>query len=116
MLNLSASTNSLQARRERHAYSMKVCLAVIVFFAVALGLLQWSLASGPQYVVDGYPRQFVLLETTLSLIVAAYALLHLAVSGVAWALTVIRMRRTPGGKNRRPATRRNAARRMVTIG
>jgi hypothetical protein len=114
MLNSSTQTDSLQTRRERHVYSMKVCVALIVFFAVAACLLQWSLASGPQYVADGTPRQFALLETAASLAAATSALLRLAASGLVWSATVLQMRREAAGKNCPRSGR--AARAVVTIG
>lgn len=92
MLPPSAAPSSLEARRDRHLYSMKVCAALVVFFTLAALMLQWTLASGPQYVVAGTPRQFAMIEAGVAVAVAAYASLHLLMSSLAWTLIVLRLR------------------------
>lgn len=93
MLPPSATPSSLEARRDRHLYSMKVCAALVVFFTIAACMLQWTLTSGPQYAVAGAPRQFAMIEAGVAVAVAAYASLHLLMSSLAWTLIALRMRR-----------------------
>lgn len=91
MRNPDLHYDTLSVNRDRHAYNMRAAAALATFFALAWGLLQWSLASGP-HVAEGMARDFTLIEATVSLIVVGCALAHGAISGIAWLFASLRLR------------------------
>lgn len=77
---------ALDAARARRAASMKIALAVALFFSLAWALLQWSLVSGEQFAEAGLARRFAEIEAAVCAAAALAALAHFAVNLVIAAL------------------------------
>lgn len=92
---ISESLPALQAIRSRRACSMKISLAIALFFSLAWCLLQWSLVSGAMFEAAGVARDFAVIEARVCAAAAIAALLHLAGSAVAWAAAGLPSRRLP---------------------
>lgn len=90
-----------QAAATRRVYAMKIALAIALFFALALCVLQWSLMTGEQFAEHGVARNFVLIEAGVCAAAAVAAMLHLLFNAVIWAASRLA---------RRSTTRRIAAR------
>lgn len=76
----------------RRGASMKISLAVALFFSLAWSLLQWSLLAGEQFAEAGLARDFAQVEAIFCAAAAVAALLHLAFNAGAMALTLLRQR------------------------
>ncbi len=113
MYNRIKLNESLNTKRIRYAFSIKASAAVMFFFAAAWSLLQWTLASGPQYLEGGLPRNFVVIESALCLAAAACALAYLVASSVAWGITVFRLHEGRGAKARRRLALKKTSRRLA---
>jgi hypothetical protein len=103
MFNNTANARSLADQRVRYAVSTKIGAALMLFFSAAWCLLQWSLATEQRFMVEGLTRQFLLLEATVCAVIAVGAFMYLAVSGMGWVITIVRMRRPTSAAARRPA-------------
>lgn len=101
MFSLTGKDRALEEMRIRHGISMRIALAVTLFFSAAWCLLQWTLATEPRFMVEGLTRAFVVFEATACAVIAAFAFLHMAASGFGWAATVVRMRRLHAAAPRR---------------
>lgn len=101
MFNLTGKDRALEEMRIRHGISMRIALAVALFFSAAWCLLQWTLVTEPRFMVEGLTRAFVLVEATACAVIAAMAFVHMAASAFGWAGTVIRMRRLHAAAPRR---------------
>lgn len=97
----SHQLNTSDNAHVRRAASMKISLAVALFFSLAWSLLQWSLLAGEQFAEPGIAREFAQVEAAVCGIIALAALLHLAVTATVHALAMLRGRRGSA----RPAVR-----------
>lgn len=84
MFNEQQQQLSPQERQIRYALSMRIATVVVVFFLGAWCLLQWTLQSEQQYLLEGLRRQFVQVEALACAVIAACALLHLLASAACW--------------------------------
>jgi hypothetical protein len=109
MFNKSRQEMSLQDKRIRYALSIRITTIIVVFFSASWCLLQWSLATEQQYMVDGLTRQFVQLEAIASVVIAVCAFLQLVVNGLGWLATVIKMRRLLASTNAHRSTLQGAS-------
>lgn len=92
MLNQSKQSVPLSERRIRYVFSMRIATVVMVFFSASWSLLQWALATEHFFMEEGLTRQFVQFEAMACAVIAACAALHLGANGIAWLVTVIRLR------------------------
>ncbi len=116
MFNKSRQEMSLQDKRIRHALSIRIMTVIVVFFSASWCLLQWSLATEQQFMADGLTRQFVQSEAIASAVIAVCALLQLAVSGLGWLVTVIKMRRLAASTLTSRSTLQGSSPRVAAFG
>ena len=100
----------LSDRRIRYAVSVRIALAITLFFSAAWSLLQWTLATEQRFMAEGVAREFVQFEAMACAIIAACGVLHMAASGLGWISTVVKMRRQSAGSNARPVITHSASR------
>lgn len=78
--------------RARRAASMKISLAVALFFSLAWSLLQWSLQAGEQFAVAGIARRFAEIEAAVCAAAALAAILHFTFTAAVQAASQARKR------------------------
>lgn len=76
----------------RRAASMKISLAVALFFSLAWSLLQWSLLAGEQFAEPGIAREFAQIEALVCGAIALAAILHLVISALVHSFALLRSR------------------------
>lgn len=82
-MNNNSELTAFDASRARRAASMKISLAVALFFSLAWALLQWSLLAGEQFADAGIARAFARAEAAVCAAAAIAAILHFAFNAVA---------------------------------
>lgn len=110
MLNKAEQELSLPDRQVRHALAARIAMILLVFFSAAWCLLQWTLSTEMRFTVEGFTRQFVMMESFACAGAAVIAFVFMMVNAIGWLATTIRLRRERSGKARTLAVKRSVQR------
>lgn len=110
MLSNAEQALSLSDRQVRHALAVRIGMILLAFFSAAWCLLQWTLSTEMRFTVEGFTRQFVVMEAFACAGVAVIAFVFMVVNAIGWLATTIKLRREQNGQARQLAVKRSMQR------
>lgn len=110
MFNKTEQDFSLPERRVRYALAVRIAMVLLAFFSAAWCVLQWTLTTEPRFMMEGFSRQFVVLEAFACAGVATIAFMFMLANGMAWLAVSLKLRREQNGQARSLAVKRSVQR------